>query len=71
MNEVEHLANALAQVVWWNQFNQQNYNQIYQLTVLEVTPNFNALRSMPYSNKISVNLLEQKLLICRYKGQFH
>ena len=44
-------------------FHQQYYNQLFQFTQLEITPNFYAVRSTLWTSKISVNLLAQILLI--------
>ena len=51
------------QRVCCNQFQQQNFSQLYQNTHLEVTPNLYFLRSAHYVSKLSLILLAQKLLI--------
>ena len=56
-------ANALATRVWRNQFHKQNFTKLYQYSLLEITPNFYAVHSVPYASKSSVNLLTPKLLI--------
>ena len=44
------------------QFHQQSYGQLYQNIQLEVMPNFCAVCSVPYTSKLGVKLLAQKLL---------
>ena len=50
-------SNLWAHRVWHNQFHQLKFTQLYQYTQLEVTPNFNEVRSATYASKFNVNLL--------------
>ncbi len=55
-----------ALVVWHNQFHQQNRTKFYWNTQLEVMPIFSALSGVLFANKVSINLLTQKLLVKRW-----
>jgi len=46
-----------------NQLHLQNYSKLYQKTQIEVLPNFYVLRFMPWTSKIRVNILLEKLLV--------
>ena len=47
----------------WQLDSQQNFAKFYLDTQLENTPNFYTLHTEPYTNKLSIILLAQKLLI--------
>ena len=50
-------ANAVANRVWRYQFHKQDFTKLYQYSLLEITPNFYAVHSVPYATKAAYKMM--------------